>query len=32
MDGVVERVHVVLAAVQSSPGDVHAHGVDTHIV
>lgn len=30
--GVLKCVHVVLAAVECSSGDVHTHGVDTHIV
>lgn len=30
--GPLERVHVALAAVERSPGDVHTHRVDTNIV
>lgn len=30
--GVLKSVHVVLAAVERPSGDVHTHGVDTHIV
>lgn len=30
--GVLKCVHVGLAAVECSSGDVHAHGVDAHIV
>lgn len=32
LDGVLQCVHVVLTAVQSSSGDVHAHGVDANVV
>lgn len=30
--GLLECVYVALAAVKRSPGDVHAHRVDTNIV
>lgn len=30
--GVLESVHVGLTAVQRSPGDIYAHGVDAHVV
>lgn len=30
--GVLQSVHIGLAAVQCSPRDVHTHGVDTHVV
>lgn len=30
--GVLKSVHVVLAPVEHSSGDVHAHGVDAHVV
>ncbi len=32
MYGVLKRVHIVLAAVECSPGDVHTHGVDANVV
>lgn len=30
--GFLKRVHIALAAVKRSPGDVHTHRVDTNIV
>lgn len=30
--GLLKGVHIALAAVKCSSGDVHTHGVDTHIV
>lgn len=32
LNGRLKSVHVALAAVQSSSGDVHTHGVDAHVV
>lgn len=30
--GLLKGLHIVLAAVECSSGDVHTHGVNTHIV
>lgn len=32
LNGLLKSLHVALASVQSSSGDVHAHGVDAHVV
>lgn len=32
VNGVLKCVHVVLAAVERSSGDVHTHGINAHVV